>query len=247
MSTPRKLRTPDIDDDLIVLFTDSEDERASSPSISDKPPQSTSSTLVSAPHDNDNDDLTAAFAALSVASDAGYAQKQLKSQLQLISPKKCPNKKRALTYVVFVGKIPGVYATWDTCEEQIAQETCAIYQGYRSRAIADAAYDHASKRRLVHPTSAPRQSYSSRRVEAPVPVLWTAPTPLSAGLRRQAWYTIFSGTQPGIYNNHIEAAFHHVGIIRKQPLDSGQLRESALNQVEQEQQSSLELAPSYLS
>ncbi|KAF8994310.1 hypothetical protein BDZ89DRAFT_1150132 [Hymenopellis radicata] len=123
MSTPRKLRTPDIDDGLIVLFTDSEDERASSPSISDKPPQSTSSTLVSAPHDNDNDDLTAAFAALSVASpsriyavhedgttrvtphwsDAGYAQKQLKSQVQLISPKKRPNKKRALAYVVFVG------------------------------------------------------------------------------------------------------------------------------------------------
>ncbi|KAF9004180.1 hypothetical protein BDZ89DRAFT_1145738 [Hymenopellis radicata] len=228
---------PHSEDDVIWLLTDSEDERPSSLRTSNKPHQPSLPPAITTKQDAAKDDLAedtlaAAFAGLAVSSpsrlyavnqggttritshwsDAGYSQQQSNAHVSRVSPKKRPTKKRAGAYVVFVGTIPGVYATWDACEAQILHQTGSIYQGYRTRTMADAAYDYASKHGLVHPTSGPRTIYSSRRVQAPVPDVWSAQTPLSAGVRRNAWYAIFAGTRPGLYNNYIEAAFHHVGI-----------------------------------
>ncbi|MFC5529101.1 ribonuclease H [Cohnella yongneupensis] len=43
-------------------------------------------------------------------------------------------------YVVWVGKQPGVYATWAECQQQVDQFEGAKYKSYESRAEAEAAY-----------------------------------------------------------------------------------------------------------
>ncbi|KAF9022413.1 hypothetical protein BDZ89DRAFT_1042220 [Hymenopellis radicata] len=210
---------PHSEDDVIWLLTDSEDERPSSLRTSNKPHQPSLPPAITTKQDAAKDDLAedtlaAAFAGLAVSSpsrlyavnqggttritshwsDAGYSQQQSNAHVSRVSPKKRPTKKRAGAYVVFVD-------FRDACEAQILHQTGSIYQGYRTRTMADAAYDYASKHGLVHPTSGPRTIYSSRRVQAPVPDVWSAQTPLSAGVRRNAWYAIFAGTRPGLYNN----------------------------------------------
>ncbi|KAF8999737.1 hypothetical protein BDZ89DRAFT_1147538 [Hymenopellis radicata] len=232
---------PHSEDDVIWLLTDSEDERPSSLRTSNKPHQPSLPPAITTKQDAAKDDLAedtlaAAFAGLAVSSpsrlyavnqggttritshwsDAGYSQQQSNAHVSRVSPKKRPTKKRAGAYVVFVGTIPGVYATWDACEAQILHQTGSIYQGYRTRTMADAAYDYASKHGLVHPTSGPRTIYSSRRVQAPVPDVWSARHRLAPAC------AVMPGmpSSPGLDQDSttiiafisIEAAFHHVGI-----------------------------------
>jgi ribonuclease HI len=48
-------------------------------------------------------------------------------------------------YVVWAGKIPGVYSTWAECQEQVSQFTDAKYKSYPSRAEAEKAYSEGWK------------------------------------------------------------------------------------------------------
>ncbi|WEK54738.1 MAG: ribonuclease H family protein [Candidatus Cohnella colombiensis] len=43
-------------------------------------------------------------------------------------------------YVVWVGKVPGVYTSWSECQEQVNQFTDAKYKSYESKSEAETAY-----------------------------------------------------------------------------------------------------------
>ncbi|HZG77132.1 MAG TPA: ribonuclease H family protein [Paenibacillus sp.] len=49
-------------------------------------------------------------------------------------------------YVVWVGKTPGVYATWNECKAQVDGVTGAKYKSYPTRAEADQAYEQGFRK-----------------------------------------------------------------------------------------------------
>lgn len=40
-------------------------------------------------------------------------------------------------YVVYVGRVPGVYEEWEDCAKQVKNFSGNIYQGYASREVAE--------------------------------------------------------------------------------------------------------------
>ena len=40
-------------------------------------------------------------------------------------------------YVVYIGRVPGVYEEWKDCAKQVNNFSGNIYQGYASREVAD--------------------------------------------------------------------------------------------------------------
>ena len=45
-----------------------------------------------------------------------------------------------LTYVVYKGKVPGVYDDWEECRRQVHRFSGNSYKGYATRAEAEARY-----------------------------------------------------------------------------------------------------------
>ena len=40
-------------------------------------------------------------------------------------------------YVVYIGKVPGVYEEWQDCQKQVNNFSSNSYKGYKSRAVAE--------------------------------------------------------------------------------------------------------------
>jgi len=40
-------------------------------------------------------------------------------------------------YVVYIGRVPGVYEEWDDCAKQVNNFSGNLYQGYASREVAE--------------------------------------------------------------------------------------------------------------
>ena len=43
-------------------------------------------------------------------------------------------------YVVYIGKVPGVYDEWHECQAQVDEFSGARHKGYKSRQEAEASY-----------------------------------------------------------------------------------------------------------
>ncbi|KAJ7079327.1 hypothetical protein C8R43DRAFT_951859 [Mycena crocata] len=135
----------------------------------------------------------------------GIPQAQARS---ISSPRKPRRKKGAI--VVFYGRRPGTYATWNGpagAEMQVRQVSGALFQGYETAAEAEAAYQYAEAHRWtgVRGSGAlpPPNSLASAIPALPLPLDPTAPihNPLhgAVGAPIHTWYIVYAGITPGIY------------------------------------------------
>lgn len=79
-----------------------------------------------------------------------------------------PKKPKKEAYVVWVGRVPGVYATWDECNAQVNGFPGAKYRGFfsaseASRAFAEGAPTvHPAAQRVARPATVHRPPISPR-------------------------------------------------------------------------------------
>lgn len=74
-------------------------------------------------------------------------------------------------YVVWEGRRPGVYATWDECKRNIEGYPNAKYKSFPSRREAEAALDESPARHLYRKTTKPLEP-AGARVGQPKPDSW---------------------------------------------------------------------------
>ncbi|KAF6751975.1 hypothetical protein DFP72DRAFT_850163 [Ephemerocybe angulata] len=75
-----------------------------------------------------------------------------------------PDPENAKAYVVYRGRRPGVYQTWDGCAQQVERFSNAVYKGYKTVANARAAWEQskANGTNQPPPPSPAPPSFSSR-------------------------------------------------------------------------------------
>ncbi|KAJ7626015.1 hypothetical protein FB45DRAFT_1030332 [Roridomyces roridus] len=115
-------------------------------------------------------------------------------------------------FVVFRGRTVGLKNTWAQVQEATSGFRFALFQGYRSRAVAQAAFLHAQQHSWV--------STQATLAATPIPAA-LAPRPLATGVpppplsRRESggfWYLVYVGVNPGIFPTHHECALNVLGI-----------------------------------
>ena len=72
-------------------------------------------------------------------------------------------KKKAAYYVVWRGKQPGIYDSWETCEEQVKGQQGAVYKGFATQAEAEKAFADAPENYILRK---PRTESQGRPVSA---------------------------------------------------------------------------------
>ena len=72
-------------------------------------------------------------------------------------------KKKAAYYVVWQGKTPGIYSSWDECEAQVKGQKGAIYKGFPSLTEAQQAFSEPATNYITHksPTPNPQSQISN--------------------------------------------------------------------------------------
>ncbi|KAJ7895678.1 hypothetical protein B0H13DRAFT_1624304, partial [Mycena leptocephala] len=119
---------------------------------------------------------------------------------------------------VFYGRVPGVYEDWEVAQPLVSGVSSAIYQGYPTLALAQAAYDYARERGWTRvcpaPPSAQRRSHVVRAMELPTPTgLLDGPNPLHVSSRgRKKWYIVYVGITPGVYQSFLECNLNTSGL-----------------------------------
>ncbi|KAJ7020552.1 hypothetical protein C8F04DRAFT_1274946 [Mycena alexandri] len=147
-----------------------------------------------------------------------------------------PSKKRVKkgAYVVFFGRAPGVYLTWEETERLVLGVKNAIFRGYRTVADAHAAYEYALARswtRVSHLTPTPLAT-----VPPPTIAASEALNPLHGSkVLDDTWYVVYRGILPGVYRSSLEAALNTVGVANALH-ESVESREEALRRYTQAQQ-----------
>lgn len=129
----------------------------------------------------------------------------------------------AHAWVVFIGKTPGVYTGWYVdvacdhlsplitlirlaAENQTKGESGTVMLGYRSAAHAQSAFAYAQSKNWVASTldvDHPLIHKPAFRIDLTPPIVHklSQGTPLSVGACRPAWYVVFVGVEPGVYDN----------------------------------------------
>ncbi|KAJ6455533.1 hypothetical protein C8R47DRAFT_1082755 [Mycena vitilis] len=125
------------------------------------------------------------------------------------------------SYVVFFGRVPGVYKTWAEARIQVDGARGNIHQSYPSEDTAHAAFQYAQERGWVRVcTSRPP---SPSLVPIPIPSLpepvglLDTPNPLHTGSNGPAspggrWYVVYTGVSPGVYQSSLECTLNICGI-----------------------------------
>ncbi|KAJ7684873.1 hypothetical protein DFH06DRAFT_1313251 [Mycena polygramma] len=142
------------------------------------------------------------------------------------------------TYVVFFGRIPGVYKTWAEARIQVDGARGNIHQSYPSEETADAAFQYARERGWVRVCSSRPPSPRPVPISAPIPSLpepvglVDTPNPLHTGSNGPAspggrWYVVYTGISPGVYQSSLECALNICG-IRSAFHDSWESRDVAI-------------------
>ncbi|KAJ7642977.1 hypothetical protein DFH06DRAFT_1326006 [Mycena polygramma] len=135
-------------------------------------------------------------------------------------PKSRSTKK---AYVVFFGRIPGVYKTWAEARVQVDGAGGNIHQGYPSEETGLAAFEYARERGWVGVCTSRPPSPRPVPVSTPIPSLpepvglADTPNPLHTGHNGPAssgsrWYVVYSGVLPGVYQSSLECALNICGI-----------------------------------
>ncbi|KAJ6458092.1 hypothetical protein DFH09DRAFT_1349428 [Mycena vulgaris] len=136
-----------------------------------------------------------------------------------------PGRQKKRGYVVFYGRIPGVYAHWNGphgAEAQVKGIKGSLYQGYTLLDNATEAFNYARARGWTAPRTSrpPSPSSTSAIVTLPTP---SASPPASGELTHAAlyepgssadskWHIVYAGITPGIYRSFLECALNTIGL-----------------------------------
>lgn len=71
-------------------------------------------------------------------------------------------------YVVWRGRKPGIYETWDECRQQVLGFKDAVYKSFPTRKEAEAAYGESSRNYVGKSSSEPEQLTQPRQHGSPV-------------------------------------------------------------------------------
>ncbi len=77
-------------------------------------------------------------------------------------------KKKSAYYVVWCGLHPGIYDSWEKCEEQVKSQKGAIYKGFSSREEAEKAYQEDPKKYIIHQK---KETKSAKETSTPSEVI----------------------------------------------------------------------------
>ncbi|KAJ7715978.1 hypothetical protein B0H16DRAFT_1741600 [Mycena metata] len=111
----------------------------------------------------------------------------------------------------------GVTATWSQAEPQVKGARPALYQGYSTRAAADAAFNYAVDHRWTRVCGSVASPLDFTVQQAPLGSLPTpaslaaVPSPLH-GVQDGLWYVVFCGITPGVYESYLEVGLNTLGI-----------------------------------
>ncbi|KAF8877473.1 hypothetical protein CPB85DRAFT_1443592 [Mucidula mucida] len=219
---------------LIVLTDLSGDEDhtiAASAPVGSSPTSSASPTRSdnALPPSHDQDDIAEALASLDLGTpdttlyaisgsgtttdwSEASAHQQQGAHVLTLSPRK-KSRRRAQVFVVFIGRVPGVYCTWPETKSQVSGETCSLYLSYLTLEFAQAAYAYAQAREWVH-TSAAMAPRAFQRVTLLHPPLLEhlESNPTAAGVAAARWYVVYAGIQPGIYRTFVKSGMNWIGV-----------------------------------
>ncbi|TRM63044.1 hypothetical protein BD626DRAFT_368110, partial [Schizophyllum amplum] len=123
-------------------------------------------------------------------------------------------------YVVFIGRVAGVYTTWPECKAQVNGVKHNSYQGYPSVSEARAAFDVARRRGLTFSCSNATATVGRQISQTPM-----SSADLALGLafldddasvaiapHGHLWYVVFKGVQPGVYRTYNEVVLGTTGL-----------------------------------
>lgn len=97
-------------------------------------------------------------------------------------------KKDTKFYVVWSGKTPGVYDTWEQCRQQVHGEAGAQYKSFPDRASAEAAYRSSPLRFLTRKaTTAAARPASTKGLQNPSTNRTDTVLPLPLAVEAKAW------------------------------------------------------------
>ncbi|KAJ7040187.1 hypothetical protein C8F04DRAFT_1254363 [Mycena alexandri] len=119
-----------------------------------------------------------------------------RAHLAVKPPKARHRKKRA--YVVFFGRIPGVYDSWSEAEAQVkgARPAFAVEHGWT---------------RVCDSSPTPLRFTVEAAPLGALPIPTAATNPLH-GESDGLWYAVFCGVRPGIYGSALEFSLNTVGL-----------------------------------
>ncbi|KAJ7687886.1 hypothetical protein B0H14DRAFT_3533721 [Mycena olivaceomarginata] len=130
--------------------------------------------------------------------------------IQHSTPKKKKKKLTAAAYVVFCGRMCGVFNTWEETEQLVIGVRNNIFRGYPTLGQAHAAFAYAEARSWT------------RVCDADVTPIPTLPQPLPASeinnplhvseTLDDRWYIVYCGILPGVYHTHLECQLNALGI-----------------------------------
>ncbi|KAJ7254767.1 hypothetical protein C8J57DRAFT_1518394 [Mycena rebaudengoi] len=114
-------------------------------------------------------------------------------------------------YVVFHGRRPAVYLTWDEAKVSVSGSPNAIYRGYSTLERAQAAFKYAKDRGWTR--SSDSQSPASTISDLPTPMLaLETPNPLHGeDIMANKWFVVYRGITPGVYQSVLEALLNTSG------------------------------------
>ncbi|KAJ7280548.1 hypothetical protein C8J57DRAFT_1219861 [Mycena rebaudengoi] len=115
-------------------------------------------------------------------------------------------------YVVFHGRRPAVYLTWDEAKVSVSGSPNAIYRGYSTLERAQAAFKYAKDRGWTR--SSDSQSPASTISDLPTPMLaLETPNPLHGeDIMANKWFVVYRGITPGVYQSVLEALLNTSGV-----------------------------------
>ncbi|KAJ7607210.1 hypothetical protein FB45DRAFT_877903 [Roridomyces roridus] len=128
------------------------------------------------------------------------------------NPKKRGSKS---VYVVFRGHTIGIKNTWAEVEQATLGFRFAQYQGYRSRAVAQATFLHAQQNGWTS-TNPAWTAVPISAALAPHPIADHQGNPSPPVIARreahQPWHIVYVGVHPGIFATYLECALNVLGI-----------------------------------
>ncbi|KAJ7075705.1 hypothetical protein B0H15DRAFT_805995 [Mycena belliarum] len=146
------------------------------------------------------------------------------AHVRRLMPKKKPRRKKG-GYAVFYGRKPGFYKLWEVVDPLVTGVSCALYQGYKDLASAQAAFEYAKSKSWTRVcTSRPSSPFPAvPSSAAPIPQV-----PNAAGLVEprnplhghaeddwspdSSWYVVYAGIHPGVYQSSLECGLNTVGL-----------------------------------
>ncbi|KAL1671326.1 hypothetical protein EV122DRAFT_226763 [Schizophyllum commune] len=163
------------------------------------------------------DELTTMLDQLSLASPPPAPPVVKQELLTPPASPQPPTSKSRTSYVVFVGRRPGVYVSWEACQSQVTGASHNSHKSYTSFAAAQRAFSAAEDRGLVC-TADQRASDVGRPFVRQR--LWPEDLPLCThflddptskamafGSTTKRWYVVYAGLQPGVYLTYHECSY----------------------------------------